>query len=148
MEAHPGPYWVLVVDDDPQHATIIRALFSRYDPNAVVLVSQSAELAIAFLAGPGPGAAAIGALPDIIVLDLEMPGMGGVGFLEWYAESPTVQHLPVLVFAGKDDPQTRRRCFELGARAYHQKSKDLGELVDLVQGALGRRTSRLTDETG
>ena len=148
MGAHTGPYSVLVVDDDPEHAMLIRALFSHHDPNALVRVTQSAELAIAFLAEPWPDARGISALPDIIVLDLEMPGMGGLGFLEWYAESTGVQDVPVLVLTGTGYPQIKKRCLELGARAYHEKTADLAELVDLVQGILGRRRQPLANEAG
>ena len=52
MMTHSKPYWVLVVEDDPTSALLIKAVFSHRDVKAHVQVARSAEEAIAHLTGP------------------------------------------------------------------------------------------------
>ena len=132
-------YWILLVEDDPSHATLIKAVFSHGDADAHVHVTRSAEEAIAYLQGPWPDEDfGRDQLPDIIVLDIEMEGIGGLGFLEWYARQSRIQHLPVVVFTSSDDADLARRCMTLGAREFKVKPADFSELVPVVHQVLDR----------
>lgn len=132
-------YWVLIVEDDPHHVLLIKAVFAHFDANAHISVVNSAEEAIVQIAGPwsdmeqGPAE-----LPDVIVLDVKMAGMGGLGFLRWYAGDPRIAHVPVVVFTSSQDPGLERLCLSLGAREFKVKPADYSELVPLVQGVLDR----------
>ena len=130
----PGsrPYRVLVVDDNTDHATLVEIVFAHLDANARLTVAWSAEEAIRLLAGPRTE------LPDVIVLDINMPGMGGVGFLEWYQNRTGIGHIPVVVFTSDGDPKLAKRCFTLGARDFKEKPADFRELVPVVQRVLDR----------
>lgn len=139
MLARTPPYRVLIVDDDPDHVTLIEVVFAHLDANARVSVTWSAEEAIALLQGrhhvePGPN----GDLPDVIVLDINMPGLGGVGFLEWYSGEPDFHGIPVVVFTSSDDRALAARCKELGAREFMEKPSDFTKLVPLVHSVLER----------
>ena len=139
MNAHEVPYVILVVEDDPDHAALIEAVFSKRDRNAYVRVTRTAEEAVAFLAGPWPDTDwGRGEPPDIIVLDVLMPGMGGLGFLDWYSTQDKLAEVPVVVFTSSDDPDLARRCFALGAREFKTKPTDFTELVDVVHRVLDR----------
>lgn len=139
MSAHETPYVILVVEDDPDHAALIEAVFAKRDRNAYVRVTRTAEEAIAFLAGPWPDTDwGRGEPPDVIVLDILMPGMGGVGFLEWYSVQDKLSDVPVVVFTSTDDPQLARQCYDLGAREFKTKPTDFTELVDVVHEVLER----------
>ena len=137
--AGPKPYRVLVVEDDPDHLALIQIAFARLDTNARIHATRSAEEAIAFLEGPWPDADyGRSHLPDLIVLDINMPGIGGLGFLEWYSERPLSTEIPVVVFSSAGDPDLVRQCFALGAREFKQKPADFSELVPIVQRVLDR----------
>ena len=61
-----------------------------------------------------------GAEPDIIFLDLSMPGVQGLaGLMALKAQHPA---LPVIIVSATDDPSTIRRCLEFGASGYVPKS--------------------------
>ncbi len=133
------PYRVLVVEDNPDHVLLIEVVFAQLDANASMSVTWSAEEAIAHLEGPE--------LPDVIVLDINMPGIGGLGFLEWHSRRhDPIGHIPVVVFTSAGDPGLAQKCFALGAREFQEKSSDFAELLPVVQRVLDRwRPSRSTE---
>ena len=140
MDAHGAPYLILVVEDDPDHAALIEAVFAHGDRDAQIHVARSAEEAIAYVAGPWPDTDwGRSELARVIVLDILMPGMGGLGFLKWYRLWPEIADIiPIVVFTSSDDPDLARQCIELGAREFKVKPTNFDELVDVVQRVLDR----------
>ena len=130
------PYHVLVVDDAPDHAMLVKIVFAHLDANARIQVCGSAEEAIALLEQRPDPAEGAPRRPDVIVLDLNMPGMGGLGFLDWYARRAEFQDIPVVVFTSESQADVARRCFALGAREFKEKPADFAELVPIVQRCL------------
>ena len=136
MTASSTGYTVLVVEDDLDHTDLIEIAFTQLHPNVSIAPAWSAEEAIAYLRGPDTDQGRA-SLPDVIVLDINMPGIGGLGFLEWYGrQARAIRDIPVVVFTSSVDPQLGKLCFELGAREYKVKPADFGELVDVVHRVL------------
>ena len=67
-----------------------------------------------------------------------MEGIGGIGFLEWYASQRGMQHVPVVVFNSLEDPDLAHRCMTLGAREFKVKPADFSELVPVVHQVVDR----------
>jgi len=109
---------VLVVDDDED----IRAMLD------LALSAEGYEVVTA-----ADGAAGLDAVrdatPDVILLDLKMPGMGGEEFAERYRRGPGPR-APVVVVAAAED--TAQRAAEMGAAAYLRKPFELDALLSLV----------------
>ena len=137
MTAGPKRYRVLIAEDNPDHVALIQIAFARLDTNARIYVTRSAEEAIAFLEGPWPDTDyGRSHLPDLIVLDISMPGIGGLGFLEWSSERSLSSEIPVVVLSSAGDSDIGRQCLALGAREFKQKPTDFRELVPIVQRVL------------
>ena len=139
------PYVVLAVEDDENHAALIHAVFAYRDVAAQVRVTATAEEAIDYLLGRWPlSDRGRYPLPDVIVLDLNMPGMGGLGFLEWLTggndevDRTELSQIPVVVFTSLEDPKLPKKCFALGAREFKTKPADFDELVDVVHRVIAR----------
>jgi DNA-binding response OmpR family regulator len=83
--------------------------------------------------------------PDLIVLDIGLPELDGLGVLELLRAGSQTQAIPVLVFSSCDDPETVRRAFELGATDYLLKSdttpRQLAQQVRRVIGDADARSS-------
>lgn len=72
-------------------------------------------------------------LPDLIILDLKMPGMDGFEFLQWLRREPDFKTLPVLVFTALNTVEDRARALAEGASGYFMKPPDFAALVQLAE---------------
>jgi CheY-like chemotaxis protein len=83
---------ILVVDDDTDaREVLVEALAEDYGP---VLAATNGKEALDLIRGDGPR-------PDVIVLDLRMPVMDGVSFLQHRAIDPHLSSVPVIVLTGE-----------------------------------------------
>lgn len=74
--------------------------------------------------------------PDVVLLDLNMPRMGGLEALAAIKSDPALRHLPVLVLTTSDAPEDIRRAYDLGATSYLTKPRTLSETMDLARALL------------
>src|SRR5207247_6744991 len=79
--------------------------------------------------------------PDIIVLDLNMPGLDGYGVLSHLRSRPATADIPVIVLTAKGDEDNEVRVFELGADDSLTKPFRARALSAPLTPALGRRVS-------
>src|SRR6059036_2651320 len=63
-------------------------------------------------------------LPDVVLLDIQMPGGTGVDTLKRLAKSSKTQSIPVIVISVLADPARQREVLALGARAFFGKPVD------------------------
>jgi DNA-binding response OmpR family regulator len=76
---------------------------------------------------------------DAILLDLLMPGVGGLGVLAAIRAASPNANTPVVVVSVVTDDETVKRCMEAGASAYHVKPVRRAELVSIVKAQLAGR---------
>ena len=69
----------------------------------------------------------------LVVTDLEMPRLDGLALLAEMRRSQALATIPVIVASTRDDPETRRRVLELGAKALLSKPVDPPELARIVE---------------
>lgn len=116
---------VLVVDDDPQVRGVLRDTLRLADFEAVLAAS-----------GPEALTAVQDRLPDLVVLDLGMPGMSGLEVLDrLHAQHPG---LPLVVLSGLAQPEDTPELIARGARAIVGKPFCTREFLRVVEVALAR----------
>jgi CheY-like chemotaxis protein len=76
---------------------------------------------------------------DAILLDLLMPGIGGLGVLQEIRATTPNAATPVIVVSVVTDKETVERCKAAGANAFHQKPVRRAELVETVRAQLAAR---------
>ena len=129
---------LLVIDDEPYIGRIVRSQFER-GPYKVSSVTE-AETALEFLRH--------NADVDCILVDLNMPGMSGVEFLEVARREPSYRKIPMLVLTAAGQIGQVERAQELGAAAivtkpfspkklYRQIAELLGDDPDVELGGEG-----------
>ena len=72
-----------------------------------------------------------------LVLDLQMPGMGGLGLLKRLADSGT--RIPVIILTAHADDDMRQRMLQVGATAFLEKPVRGPALLEAIRSALGSR---------
>jgi CheY-like chemotaxis protein len=80
--------------------------------------------------------------PDVILLDVNMPGMDGYTALEQMKSHPQTDKIPVVILSGLDWSYERKQALELGAFAYLPKPIRVDELALELQRALHMKGCR------
>lgn len=109
---------ILVVDDD-----LINRKVLEHSLGQLGYVTESAadgSLALERIVAPRSGQPPI----DLVLLDVLMPVLDGVGTLRVLASDPAVVNLPVIVVSGVEEQDTVVQCLELGAIDYLHKPVD------------------------
>lgn len=123
---------VLVVDDSLTDAELtIHALkIGEVMPTAIWIASADEALHYMFrakhYANRDP------ASPRLILLDLEMPGIGGMGVLERVKQASSTKCVPIVMLSSLQDDLIIRRCYELGANSYLVKPAAAIEYFQLI----------------
>ena len=130
---------ILLVEDEPDHAALVREALNEEKAWDLHWV-DSGEAAIAYLAGTEPYADRTAhPFPFFLLLDLKMPGMGGLGVLRWLRDHPGLnQELIVVVHSSAESSREMEVAAELGAKIYWIKSdwRLLRQRIKLLLSAL------------
>jgi type II secretory ATPase GspE/PulE/Tfp pilus assembly ATPase PilB-like protein/CheY-like chemotaxis protein len=119
---------VLLVDDEDSLRKVMRDLLER--DGYVVTEARDGVQALDQVDRIGP---------DIIVLDLNLPGLDGYGVLSHLRSRPATAGIPVIVLTAKGDEDNEVRVFELGADDFLTKPFRARALSARLEAVLGRR---------
>jgi len=72
-------------------------------------------------------------LPDLILLDLKMPRMGGLETLKWIRQHEILSPLIVLTLTSSSEERDVRTAYELQINAYMVKPSSMGEMIELAR---------------
>src|SRR3972149_9680477 len=111
---------LLIADDEPNIRLMVRRTFEqRY----VVLEAKNGKEAVDL---------ALHHVPDIIIMDVMMPGVDGLTALNTIRNSKRVSAIPVIMFTGVGFELNEQLAGNLGAKAYLRKPVTPQELLDAV----------------
>jgi two-component system alkaline phosphatase synthesis response regulator PhoP len=116
---------VLVVDDEEMIRSVLRLTLVRagYD----VTEAESGEDALSKVQEE---------LPDLILLDVMMPGMDGFAVCEQLRQSPDTADLPIIMLSARSDSLSRQKGRRVGATKYLTKPLEANKLLQHVEEAL------------
>lgn len=103
---------VLIVDDNAYNTKIFRAKLEH--EGFKVSTALNGRDSLIFLQQQ---------IPDVILLDLMMPGIDGMSFLKLARSRKELQRVPIIVFSAKDQVEDQQEAFKLGANGYLVKTK-------------------------
>jgi len=125
------PAEILLVDDDEDYAFLTRRAFGQVRSAANVHHVDDGRKALAFLRRLPPYAAA--PVPDIVLLDLEMPVMDGRQVLAEIVEDAELKHLAVVVLSSCDRHANALPPYQLRCSSYICKPADFDDHVDMIR---------------
>jgi class 3 adenylate cyclase len=123
---------VMMVDDDPLVVELTQAFL--HDAGFRRFVSTSdASGAVAML---------LRELPDVLLLDLNMPRVSGFEVLAAARHDPVLKYIPVIVLTSADDAEAKLKALDLGASDFLRKPVDPSELALRVRNTLAAKAHR------
>lgn len=113
---------ILIIDDNNEFRRLTKTiLMSKYEVETAINGLEAISLLQS------------GYLPDLIVTDLMMPGMGGKGLVEQLKSSGAFQHIPVIVLSSIDKSDEKIQLLQLGAADYLEKPYNPSELLIRIE---------------
>jgi DNA-binding response OmpR family regulator len=121
------PIRVLIIDDEAPIRLLCR-------------VNLEAEKMDVLEAADGPAGLELARdeLPDVILLDVMMPGLDGWRVAEQLIDNPTTSEIPIIFLTARAEFRDRARGIDIGGVEYITKPFNPVELADLVRGLLER----------
>jgi adenylate cyclase len=129
MQAPSGH--ILIVDDDPLNRRLLAKNLEEDGHRITPLDNGFAALATIR-----------DEQPDLVLLDIEMPGLDGIEVLERMKDDPNLRHIPVIMISGVEDSDAIVRCLEAGAEDFLPKPFDPVVLRARIGSGLTRKRLR------
>ncbi len=119
---------ILLVDDDKFFRTLVSETLE--ENGYAVATASSGEEAVR---------QALTLQPDVIILDVVMPGMDGFVTCQALSDNHATQQIPVIMLTGSSDPQLTQKAFSAGAAFTLPKSSETETLLRTLTLALAQR---------
>jgi two-component system, chemotaxis family, response regulator Rcp1 len=123
---------VLLVDDDASDRMLVQKILESCDNKIKLDYVDDGEEALLFLKREAPYEDAD--RPDLLLLDLNLPGRDGGDVLSAIRADPELTSLPVVIFSTSKAPADIRNCYVLRANAFVTKPGDLKQFRAAVEG--------------
>jgi len=121
---------ILLVEDNYSDIELTRRALHKKSITNQLAVKEDGMDAIEYLFEDCPKAG--NALPDLILLDLKLPRMGGLDVLKELKANPLTRHLPVVILTSSGETEDIQRSYELGANSYIRKQLNFDNFVDAI----------------
>ncbi len=128
-----APLHILLVDDDPDCRLLLRDALESCQPAPQISEVSNGLEAMDYLQRRGEFSAAN--QPDLMYLDLEMPGMNGQEVLRAIRALEEFKELPVVMMTGVSDEGQMRMAARNGANSYTLKPADAQAFLSTVQAS-------------
>ncbi|MFC1620933.1 response regulator [Candidatus Omnitrophota bacterium] len=117
---------ILVVDDELDFLTIVKLNLERTGKYEVLTLSDPKEIL-----------SKVGSFrPDVILLDLVMPGIGGIEVCDMLNQDPFGKTIPIIIFSALDRDEDKNRAYKKGVVGYLAKPMDQEGLIVKIEKAL------------
>lgn len=130
------PIRVLLIEDNPGDADLTRETLEDSKLHLELSVIADGAEALDLLLGRGRHSAGA-RVPDLIILDLNLPKMHGHQVLEQIRIHPSLQAIPVIILTSSDAEKDIAQSYQLGANCYITKQVDLAAFQNVVKSIEG-----------
>jgi putative two-component system response regulator len=124
---------ILIVDDDPGVQNMIRRILQRSGYG--VQTARGGREAYAMVAA---------SLPDLIILDLSMPGIDGFEVATHLKSSPATKEIPIILITGLDNSENHVKALDIGINDFLSKTAEPEEILARTRSHL--RIKQLNDQ--
>lgn len=127
---------ILIVEDNPANMKLARLLMQKAGHSSVCAVDAEMGLALAKAR-----------LPDLILMDIQLPGMDGLAATALLKRHPATAHIPIIALTSMAMKEDREKCEMAGCDAYIAKPLRYKELYAAIDSLLTVSGAQATGET-
>ena len=120
---------ILIVDDEAQNVDVLRRILTRAGYTRVEATTDSRDAAALY----------VQLRPDLILLDLHMPHLDGIGVMDQLSDIAEATYLPILILSGDVSPEARREALSRGAKDFVNKPFQQDEILLRIKTLLETR---------
>lgn len=124
---------VLMADDDADDRYLMQVAFEENGVECDLLFVEDGGEVFDFLSGQGKHISKEFRMPNLILLDLNMPKKNGKQVLEEIKSLPDFLHIPVVIFTTSKSPEDVRQLYRLGASSFISKPSSFDKLTEIVK---------------
>ncbi|MGD1060564.1 MAG: response regulator [Methanomassiliicoccales archaeon] len=124
------PPRILLIEDNPEDARLVKECLFQERHSAELTIAKDGECALGILA---EGAEGRRPLPDLVLLDLNMPRIDGHEVLAEIKKSPELRSIPVIVLTSSSCESDVRQAYDLQASSYIVKPGNLDDLESVIR---------------
>lgn len=125
------PFRILIVEDNPGDADLIQEALAEAPFPHTVAVARDGEEAMAFLRREGPHAGTF--VPDLVLLDLNLPRKDGREVLAEIKGDPALTQIPVLVLTSSEAERDLLQAYRLHANSFVSKPVELSRYFEVIR---------------
>ena len=122
-----GKKTILLVEDDKIDIKSVQRSFKELRVTNPLVVAHNGEEALEYLENN------IGKLPGIILLDLRMPRMDGIEFLNIIKKKDRLKMIPVVILTTSKEDEDKMDSFDLGISGYMMKPVNYKDFVEVIR---------------
>lgn len=125
---------ILLVEDNKHDIELTLDAFSQVQLANEIQVIETGDEALNFLLGHGEFAdREKHPLPDLVLLDLKLPGIDGIEILRRTKETPIIKRIPVIVLTSSEEEGDRALSYDIGANSYLVKPVSFNDFLKVAQ---------------
>lgn len=131
MNKHASP--ILLVEDNPDDAELTRLALARHGLDQRVVHVSDGMQALDYLYRRGKFDARTTVDPQLVLLDLKMPLLDGIGVLKEIKGSELLHNIPVVILTSSTEPSDLQRAYDAGTNAYIAKPTEFAQFLSAMK---------------
>lgn len=121
---------LMLVEDNPRDVRLVREALAEREIQCELLTASDGEQALRMLRREGPHAQL--PVPDLVLLDINLPIVNGIEVLEAVKQDPQLRTIPVLILSTSSADSDVMRCYALHANSYLVKPADFDDFSRMI----------------
>jgi len=113
---------ILIIDDDIQTTKLLETILKLHNHQPISVNNSSSAVEAANLTAP-----------DLILLDIMMPGINGIQLCKIFQSTPNLKHIPVIIISALNDVGSKKDAIGAGAKDFLTKPIRSTDLADKVK---------------
>ncbi|MFA6540416.1 MAG: response regulator [Bacteroidota bacterium] len=115
---------ILLAEDDEDNRDLVAFVMQRSRLDVELLIAENGKEAVEI---------AKREIPDLILMDMQMPVMDGYQATEAIKADTSIDHIPIIAFTAQAKPEDKIRTLQIGCIEHYSKPMDPEELLNIIQ---------------